>query len=217
MRIVTTILCHCLPSNFRVLCDSGHHTDYHCAGQYVPQANRDVVDSVYKMGIWVCFVLGTAAPLQWQVYSLEFGWLVPVAVLFVISFPPVTCCPIALVAISHLFASAIWSRNRLCSLWVGMGFMGWIWNRRCGHFPRRGWQFLVRSYISGLIQHANGHLLIVRLGTVVQEEEKSLNEQIFYTLAWRKLYERGGFKLRSSFGWALFLAIVSFHLLSFIN
>ena len=49
--IVTNILHHCLPSNFRVLCDCGYNTDYHCAGQCVPQANRDVVDSVYKMGI----------------------------------------------------------------------------------------------------------------------------------------------------------------------
>ena len=48
------------------------------------------------------------------------------------------------------FASAIWSRSRLRSLWTGMGLMGRVCNRCYGHFPRRGWQFLVRSYNSGL-------------------------------------------------------------------
>ena len=136
-----------------------------------------------------------------DVYRLEFGWLVPIAVLFVISFPPVTCCSVVLVPITHLFTSAIWSRNRLRSLWAGMGFMGWVWNRCYGHFPRRGWQFLVRSYNSGLyIQHTNYHLLTARSSTVVGEEEKSSNKRTFFTLAWRKLYGTEGLKLLSSFG-----------------
>ena len=53
-----------------------------------------------------------------------------------------------LVAISHLFALAIWSRNRLYWLWADMELMGWVWNRYCGTW--RGWLFLEFPYDSGL-------------------------------------------------------------------
>ena len=115
--------------------------------------HKQIVTWLTPFTKWVyecVFVLGVLQRRYNDVYRLEYGWLVPIAVLFVISFPPVTCYSVVLVPITHLFASAIWSRNRLRSLWAGMGLMEWVWNRCCGHFPRRGWQFLVRSYNSGL-------------------------------------------------------------------
>ena len=51
-----------------------------------------------------------------------------------------------------------------------------------------------------LYSATNYHPLIVRSGTVVREEEKSLNKQTFYTLVSRKLYGTGDLKLLSSFG-----------------
>ena len=81
-------------------------------------------------------------------FSLPFGWTIPIAVLFVISFPPVRLNlgrPSPAAVINKTLVSALRPRDRCHSVWARLGSLAWLCYCSCRYFPRRAGQLLVRS------------------------------------------------------------------------
>lgn len=55
----------------------------------VRQTNRELVNTCWQMGARVCQITCFHHASLIAFHSLKFGWLIPVAILFIISFPPV--------------------------------------------------------------------------------------------------------------------------------
>lgn len=73
----------------RVLCRTRYHNYHYRPRHHLPQRDCALVDSSDAVAIRVCIHLVLMIHLSICLRSLKFGWLVPIAVLFVISFPPV--------------------------------------------------------------------------------------------------------------------------------
>lgn len=96
-------------------------------------------------------IVHALTPATNWMHNLSVGWLIPIAVLFIISFPPVSTSTSTLLTYPNLIClpsprSALRSRNRCDTLWLGVGALGRF--RYCGgrHVTRRTRQLLVRPY-----------------------------------------------------------------------
>lgn len=112
--------------------------------------------------------------------SLPVGWIVPIAVLFIISFPPVRLRFDALSGLTDA-KKAFWTWNRRCSMWPCVGPVDWIWDCRRRYFLWWSGQLLVRtSWISQVAPRLTLAFAVL-LSTVAEQEVKSLNALVYLT------------------------------------
>lgn len=96
---------------FRVLCRSCDNSRRHSPYYDIPHTNCPLVDTSNEMVVQVSAATSTSSGGTSEMNtnvapsSLKFGWLVPIAILFVISFPPVTCIPIFYNVVLNLLTS----------------------------------------------------------------------------------------------------------------
>ena len=76
---------------------------------------------------------------------LKAGWLIPIAILFVLSFPPVSCSRVFFQTPFLTLNIAIWSRDSTHARRTGLWTRCSIWNSCCWHITRRIRKFLVRT------------------------------------------------------------------------
>lgn len=131
----------------RVLCDFWYHPYHRYPHQRVRPPNRAVAaaysskDQGVRVASWHAY---PSAYILLNIYcSLPAGWLIPIAIFFVISFPPV--CPEHVIwqLLAHKDA-VVWTRDYRHSLRSRLGSVGWLRYHCSWNFRRRNWQFLVR-------------------------------------------------------------------------
>jgi hypothetical protein len=167
---------------------------YRRARRPLPQTDRRLPETCNTISSRVRTVdlSATIRRLIRACFRTKYGFLIPIAILFVISFPPVRPVPhttVPKVSSSLLSLAALRTRNRSRALWPRVGPRLGLCDRRRRHVRRRDRQLLVSTPGAGT-GGAGANGTTARSNTAVRRAARSWRRQIFNTRVLRRSFVR---------------------------